>query len=266
MPNPPYAGPETSTSLEVLKELLPNLPEPVMVLGGWGVYFTVRATWIDAYSQEYFGSRDIDLGFYTPEDVSIEALKQGNMPATVAFLESEGFTRQGMYQIVRYHDWDTHEVLDPLRAASMPLYQYYTVAVDLITSSQRPDLREVAGFQPFSEPLLALAFENRLHRQGIELDGRRIWLPAPHILAAMKLRSLPSRQKDEKSVKDVCDLYALVSASGVPPRTLRSRVHSVLGDAPELIAEARNSPFAVAASQYLEIQEAVVRTAIAQLG
>lgn len=266
MPEAPYTGPETETSVRVLRELAPGLPEPVMLLGGWGVYFTVRDVWLQVFGEEYFGSRDIDLGFHTPPDAALSDLQTGNMPATLRFLETRGFTRQGMYQVVRYHDWETHEVIPADRIRTLAGFQYYDITVDLIASHQRDDLRDVAGFQAFSEPLLEVAFSDELHRRSIDLDGHEVWVPAPHVLVATKLKSLPERQKDHKSIKDVCDLYALITASGVGARTLRSRVHRILPDASTFLEKARASPHLEASARHLEIDPAALQTAIGQLG
>jgi hypothetical protein len=264
---PPYSGPETTTSLRVLEGLVASgLPEPVMLLGGWAVYFTVHERWRASYGEGYFGSRDIDLGFDTPPHASLETLRQGNMPATLAFLvDHHGFHRQGMYQLARHHAWETHRRLDPLATKTLPAHAYYTIIIDLIASHQREDLRELAGFQAFSEPLLALAFESDVHRTTMVWDGKTIHLPAPHVLIGMKLRSLPQRQHDDKSIKDICDLFALTTTSGVGPRTLRSRLHRMLPDAAAAMDRALASPIIEEAAHHLDQSPGLVRSALGQL-
>lgn len=144
MPKAPYTGPETQTSLRVIEELVPGLPEPVMLMGGWGVYYTVQVAWRSTYGEEYFGSRDIDLGFHTPPHASLQDLRKGNLPATISHLERHGFTREGMYQFLRFHDFETNATLSAKQAAALPSYAYYAIAVDLIIDEQRPDAREIA--------------------------------------------------------------------------------------------------------------------------
>jgi hypothetical protein len=72
----------------------------------------------------------------------------------------------------------------------------------------------VFGFKPPAEPLLAPVFEDDKGRQLAEYVS---WSPSaeklivsPEILAAMKIRSLPDRDKSHKRVKDVADLHALL--------------------------------------------------------
>ncbi len=37
MPEAPYTGPETKLSLGILESLVPGMPAPTLLLGGWGV-------------------------------------------------------------------------------------------------------------------------------------------------------------------------------------------------------------------------------------
>lgn len=262
MPTPPYTGPETRVSLDVLRQLLPGLPEPVVLLGGWGVRFIVNDLWWAATGQDYFGSRDIDLGFHTPPEAASEALQRGNLPATLWHLQSQGFTRQGMYSLVRYYRWEDDAPLTPEEAERLPTPDYYIITVDLITSHARNDLRKIAGFQPFSEPLLAHVFEDQAHRMEMEVEGRAVWVPAPHVLLGMKLISLPERTKDDKTVKDLCDLYALIAYGGVPPVSLGSRAARITDDLRRLVLQARESEFLEQAAVHLGIEAQTFRGAL----
>lgn len=263
----PYTGPETTTSLQVLRELADSgLPQPATLLGGWAVFFLVQKVWHQSFGEDYFGSRDIDFGFKTSLDTSAEKLRAGNLPATVTFLKEEHhFVPHGMYQLARFHHRETNEILTEEETKRMATHEFYATMVDLIGSHQRDDLREVAGFQAFYEPLLELTFNDALHRVEINLGGAPLMIPAPHVLIGMKLRSLPSRQKDDKSIKDICDLYALVSASDVSPATLRSRLHRTVPGAGDAVKEAVRSPFIPEAARHLDQDQEILHKAISQL-
>lgn len=265
MPTPPYTGPETKTSLRVLEELAPGMPEPIMLLGGWGVYFTVRNAWRNTFGEDYFGSRDIDLGFHTPGTATLAELQAGNLPRTIAHLETHGFSRQGMYQFLRFHDHETNEAIGPEEAARMPGFAYYSIAVDLIIDEQRPDARDIAQFQAFAEPMLRPAFTDAMHRRIQPIRDINVQIPAPHVMLAMKLTSLPQRQKDDKSIKDLCDIYALITASSDDPRTLRSRLHRLMPRATDAVRGAAASPFLNEAAYLLEAREELVARALQQL-
>lgn len=91
----------------------------------------------------------------------------------------------------------------------------FQVYIDVIPDTTELDeFRDVFGFKPPAEPLLAPVFDEG---QGGELAAYVSWSPpagklivSPELLAAMKIRSLPDRDKSHKRVKDVADLHALL--------------------------------------------------------
>ncbi len=265
MPKPPYTGPETTKSLAILKELMPGLPEPLVLIGGWGVYFTVNRLWKAATGSNYFGSRDIDLGFYTPRSASAQSLKRGNLPATLDFLEKRGFAREGSYSLVRYFAWADGRPLEPEETRHLPAYEYYSICVDLIVSHDRRDLRRVARFRPFSEPLLVPIFDDRRLRVARRIQKKTAWIPAPPLLVAMKLKSLPNRTKDEKAAKDLCDLYALVAYSGFEPQSLGSEAAQLDHSVSKLIRQASRSKYLRDAADHLEVPPETITAALRSL-
>lgn len=58
-----YEDKETEISYKYLREVIEHLGEPICLLGGWAVYFTVNNLFKDEKGHSYLGSRDIDLGF-----------------------------------------------------------------------------------------------------------------------------------------------------------------------------------------------------------
>ncbi len=192
-------------------------------------------------------------------------MRQGNIKAAMNHLLKSGFHKHGAYQVLRYHAFDDKRVLTKEQAAKMSSFDIFGIAVDLIASHERPDLRDAMGFQAFSEPLLALAFENPQHRVVHCIAGHDVWVPASHVLVSTKLTSLPQRQKDDKSEKDLCDLYALILYGGVDIRTLRQRVHAILPYARQKVDAAAASSWVPSAAQFLAVDEELLRRAILQL-
>lgn len=73
---------------------------------------------------------------------------------------------------------------------------------------------EVFGFRPPAEPLLRHVFADDAAQP---LTQFRSWdvpdalrVVDPDLLAAMKIRSIPDRDRGQKRVKDVADLHALL--------------------------------------------------------
>lgn len=88
------------------------------------------------------------------------------------------------------------------------------VHVDVIPDTTELDsFKEAFGFKPPAEQLLSRVFDGG----GESLSDHVSWSPPEEVsivpaalLGAMKIRSLPDRDKSHKRVKDVADLHALL--------------------------------------------------------
>lgn len=217
---PLYSNRETSTSHTYLQEVVTILKEPVCILGGWAVYFTVNEHFSEAQGRNYLGSKDIDIGFHLHEDLGPNALKQSTIGASIALLEDRGFRGQGS----RFYldiDRETGEELDPASAKDVATHNIVKLYVDLIVDHIHPDFREIFGFQPIDEPLLKHVFTDDNHHRELKEFDTNLLLPSPEILIATKAKSIPGRTRDEKKIKDVCDLYALTWYSNKNFRVLK---------------------------------------------
>nr|WP_256532342.1 nucleotidyl transferase AbiEii/AbiGii toxin family protein [Halovivax cerinus] len=95
------------------------------------------------------------------------------------------------------------------------MHDVFQVYVDIIPDTTELDeFRNAYGFKPPAEPLLKPVFDADT---GGQLAEHVSWSPSagtlivsPELLAAMKIRSLPDRDKSHKRVKDVADLHALL--------------------------------------------------------
>ncbi|WP_254840973.1 nucleotidyl transferase AbiEii/AbiGii toxin family protein [Natronomonas marina] len=95
------------------------------------------------------------------------------------------------------------------------MHEVFQVYVDVIPDTTELDgFRNVFGFKPPAEPLLAPVFEAD---KGSPLAEYVSWSPSaekrivsPELLAAMKIRSLPDRDTRHKRVKDLADLHGLL--------------------------------------------------------
>ncbi|HLF06246.1 MAG TPA: hypothetical protein VI893_03595 [Thermoplasmata archaeon] len=262
MQRPPYSGPEVGASRRLLDELVPRLPEPALLLGGWAVYLIVRENWSRAKGQDYFGSRDIDLGFHTSADLPDARIRSGNLPATLSCLEGEGFVRNGMWGMCRFAAYSDGRTLTEDETKMMPLHDFYRISVDLIVSARRPDLRQMVGFDPVEEPALEHAFRSESNRLELRLGRTKVLVTAPHLLVVTKLRSLPGRGEDHKAIKDLSDLYAVVGFSGVPAYELARKAARLDPEIPRLGTEAMSHPLLDRAAAGLGIPPPTLRAAI----
>ena len=65
-----YANYETEISFKYLKEVVNILDDPICILGGWAVYFTVNERIKADRGMGYLGSKDIDLGFHIDKTIA----------------------------------------------------------------------------------------------------------------------------------------------------------------------------------------------------
>ncbi len=84
---------------------------------------------------------------------------------------------------------------------------------EIETVISRKYLQEV--ITTLNEPLLTSVFSDPNYRIEIEMFDKRLWLPSPDILLAMKIKSYPDRTKDHKKTKDISDIAALLLFSSI---------------------------------------------------
>lgn len=258
---PLYSKIETSTSNKYLQEVVNILKEPVCLLGGWAVYFTVNENFSEAQGRNYLGSKDIDIGFYLDEDIGTNALKQSTLGKSIESLKDRGFRGQGS----RFYldiDRETKEELDPESAKGVATHNIIKIYVDLIVDNIHPDFREIFGFQPIDEPLLKHVFTDDKHHRELKEFGKKLLLPSPEILIATKAKSIPGRTRDEKKIKDVCDLYALAWYSNKKFRVLKNESSPFIEDAQKVLDELNSEALYEKAGTALEIEADTVKSTL----
>jgi hypothetical protein len=220
-----YEPSEIKTSAKQLEKLFQQLKEPVCLLGGWAVYHIVDKNFEKANGRSYIGSRDIDIGFHIDANWTKAQLKESDFLSAIKTLEDIGF-RSISFRLVKDFDIDSGNELTPQESAKLPLYQIFQLFVDPIVDFIHPKTRDLLGFVPIDEPLLSLLFQNRRYTI-TTLFGRKIMMPTPEALLAMKLNSAPNRDKENKRIKDIADIYALLWHSDVALPTLKDRLLSI---------------------------------------
>jgi len=209
---------ETGISSNHLFEVLKAVDEPIVLMGGWAVFYHVNEGYERTTGRVYIGSRDIDLGFHidtidkdTAFDISLRKL-----------IDDLGFQPISSSRLLKQIDRETGDVLPTEKARDMPMYEIFQMYVDLIVDRIPEGFNSKYSFAPIDEPLLQPVFQDPKKRTEFELDGRTVWLPAPDILISMKMKSYPNRDKQHKRLKDIADIAALVLFGEAFPSDLRS--------------------------------------------
>ena len=214
---------ETEISKNVLGAVLTNVAEPVCLLGGWAVYLSVNQRYSRTHGVEYYGSKDIDLGFHFSDMASAKSVQQSTFAKSIKNLEQMGFTSVS-YRMAQAYSKETRRSLSEREAKNVPPHNLFYLYVDPIVDTIPRDFKDAMGFQPIDEPLLKAVFTEGRYDE-IHEFGAKIMLPKPDILLATKIAALPKREKDHKRHKDIADIYALIWYSGVALRDLQ---HGVL--------------------------------------
>ena len=222
-----YSDFETETSYVYLHKIIDILNEPICILGGWAVYFTVNVAFRKDQGRNYLGSRDIDLGFHLNKNLTKHQLKSSTIGNALPLLEKQGFKPLGFRYYKDIHI-ETGKELTSEQSAKTPTHDIFQIYIDPIVNELHPLFREVFGFDPVDEPLLSYIFQDKNYRTELIEFNKHLWLPTPEILLATKLKSICNRTKDEKLIKDICDIYVL---SWYSPR----KFHQLKNDVQRLI-------------------------------
>ncbi|OYT46600.1 hypothetical protein B6U90_00765 [Thermoplasmatales archaeon ex4484_6] len=153
--------------------------------------------------------------------------------------------------------------LDPETARKTPSYNIFPIFVDLIVDNIPNNFRERYGFNPVDEPLLRELFESESKRSIVEFLGKLVWLPSPNVLLATKIKSYPSRDKDHKRIKDMCDITSLLLFSR---GWVKTSVSNLVGE--DVFGKFRNTineGDLVESSRILDLDINLVKNAIKRL-
>jgi len=194
-----YKNIEIETSYNYLKIILSKLNEPICILGGWAVFFTVNKNFQRNTGRIYLGSRDIDLGFDT-----VESFKEA----------ANIFENELKFELISFRYFknihaETGKELSEEEAKKLPAHMMFPMYVDPIISRTSKEISSKLGFSLIDEPLLRLVFKNKENRTELKEFSRKLWLPSPGILLATKFNAIVNRDKSHKVIKDACDIVAL---------------------------------------------------------
>lgn len=209
-----YVNEITDISQGELDTICRTVEPPVCLLGGWAVHLHANEKFHDEYGREYIGSRDVDLGFHVDPEWTEDELLNASVGKSVKQLEDHGFIPFS-FRFVRYYHRETGEVLKEDEAKRLASHQLFEMYLDVIPDTDELDtFQEVFGFRPPAEPLLTHVFEDNAGSPLADFVHwdvpEQVLISDPDLLAAMKMRSIPDRNKYQKRVKDVADLHALL--------------------------------------------------------
>lgn len=203
---------ETRISFKYLKEVINRLEEPICILGGWAVFFHVNQKYEKTQGRPYLGSRDIDLGFHMESN-----LKKSTLSQTIKILKEKLKFEPLSFRFMKEIHTETEEEIK--QGEIVPAHFIFPMYVDLIVDCIPKDFRKIFGFNPIDEPLLSIVFEKKEYIITKEFE-KKLLLPKPELLLAMKINSLPDRDKEHKRIKDLCDIFTLAWYTDINPQNI----------------------------------------------
>ncbi|KXB07016.1 hypothetical protein AKJ51_02255 [candidate division MSBL1 archaeon SCGC-AAA382A20] len=204
----------TRFSRKELRSVFQAIEPPACLVGGWAVHFLVNPGFERETGREYIGSRDIDLGFHVDPEWGKERLRNSSIGKSLNRIKNLGFV-ESRFGFVKHIKRKTGEEIGEEEAGKLPMHDVFEVSIDILPDTTELDLfEETFGFRLPAEPLLQEVFEGNLKKPLSDFVSwelpQDIYLPTPELLASMKVRSIPGRDKNYKRLKDVADLHALL--------------------------------------------------------
>lgn len=209
-----YVPQITQLSEQELQSVFDVVKPPVCLLGGWAVHLHVTPGFEDAAGRQYIGSRDIDVGVHVDPAWSPETLQTKPVGQSLTAIRDLGYT-DSRFGFVQHFHRETQERISEAEASQYDMHEIFQVYIDVIPDTDAlAAFDDTFGFRPPAEPLLKPVFDADA---GEPLADHVSWSVAddvmvapPELLAAMKIQSLPDREKSHKRVKDAADLHALL--------------------------------------------------------
>ena len=133
---------ETTASLEALEVLAERLPKPLILLGGWAVYFLVNESYQKELGFTYLGSRDVDIGFHIPEEATEFDLITGNFKPTIEILKRMGYKKEGPSRFCRTIDKRTGKTAEDETITKISGENLFRLFIDPIVDHSHPLISE----------------------------------------------------------------------------------------------------------------------------
>lgn len=209
-----YASEVTDLSQRELRSIFDTVEPPICLLGGWAVHFHVKEKYEEAIGRPYIGSRDIDLGVYVEPVWDEETMKNSAVAESYERIQDDLGYEASRFGFSQQFHRESGERLEEDEAREYPGHQIFSVYIDLLAPTPELDpFEEAFGFRPPDEPLLAEVFDGEAAESlsdYIPAVPEEVKIASAPLLAAMKVRALPERDKSHKRLKDVADLHALL--------------------------------------------------------
>lgn len=256
-----YDQHETNVSQQQLKDVFGQINSSgVCLVGGWAVYYLVNKNFNKRNGRNYMGSRDIDLGFFIDKKWTRADLSKSDFAITIETLTKMGFYSCSCFRMAKEFHWETGKPLSQEETKKLPAYEMVQLCVDFLVDYIHPEIKSIYNFTPLDEPLLSLVYEQGLCRK-VEIYDIPVLVPEPHVMLAMKLESVLKRQRDNKRIKDIADIFALMWYSEVELSPLLDNLSNIYSrDKAKSTIDAFDNGDVAQVSTVLQLQESEIKS------
>ena len=159
-----YKDIEIKLSKENLFKVLIAIGRNACIYGGWAVYYNVNKNFSETHGKSYYGSRDLDLGFYMGKNWNDTEIKNSDFAKAISILEKTGFELIGFRFVKHYHALS--EKFISMKEAQKTVSSFLTgLYVDLGVNRHAEKLTKIFLFPILDEPLLNEIFENNKFKE-----------------------------------------------------------------------------------------------------
>jgi hypothetical protein len=149
------------------------------------------------------------VDFHVDPSWTDDELRSSPFARAIEVARSMGYGPMGSFRYCRFIQKMTGKALTEEESKRVPSYDLFQLYLDIMVDRIHPRQAEVLGPRALDEPILARVLDEDL-AQEVNIGGSKVQVPPPHMLLAMKLKSIPNRQKEDKIFKDACDIFALL--------------------------------------------------------
>lgn len=269
MANQYYTKKLTRLSKRELKKVLKGTEPPLCLVGGWAVHLHVNKGFREEEGHEYIGSRDIDLGIHVNQNWGPSELKNEAAGKIIHKIEEMGYTKARFGFKKQFHR-ETGNTLTLEEAENHSMHEIFDMFIDILPDiTDLDNFKEAFGFKPPAETMLSHVFNGQhslpLKSQVNWSVSKDITLPTPELLGAMKVKSLPDREKGHKKVKDLADLYAILWYIK-PYKEVRNGIRELVSDTVlEKLEDSIDDHLFNSVANLLQVDEEMIRTQIKRL-
>ncbi|MEF8848849.1 MAG: hypothetical protein V5A68_06920 [Candidatus Thermoplasmatota archaeon] len=176
----------------------------------------------DQKDRNYIGSQDIDIGFSLKPMRGKTELESTNLFKMLNILEKNDY-KPSLFGYKKDIPFKNSGFLEDEEKE-----ETFTIYVDILVNSYPQSYQDIHQNSFFEVPLIEKIYNDKKYQIKIPEISKYLFIPNRNMMIAMKIISLPSREKNHKMIKDLCDLYTLIWSSDKSTNKIVNEISEIL--------------------------------------